>query len=151
MDKETILDYVTETPENTNRNVLRGMLDNFSKSGGSSDLPAVTSEDNGKVLTVIDGRWDKEISNGVVVFEGIVTDSESMVVTVSMSYNDVINANFSILKVIEAGSNYSTINYFSLRDTHFNSNENPAYTVSYGDFTFGANSPNVPLTQDALK
>ena len=89
MNKETILDYVTETPGNTNRNVLRGMLDNFSKSGDNSDLPAVTSEDNGKVLTVIDGRWDKEISNGVVVFEGIVTDSESMVVTVSMSYNDV--------------------------------------------------------------
>lgn len=141
MDKETILDYVTETPGNTNRNVLRDMLDNFAKSGGSSDLPAVTSEDNGKVLTVIDGRWDKEISNGVVVFEGIITDSESMVVTVSMSYNDVINANFSILKVIEAGSDYSTINYFSLRDTHFNLSENPAYTVNYGSFTFAANNP----------
>ena len=36
MDKETILDYATNSPENTNRNVLRGMLDNFAKSGGSS-------------------------------------------------------------------------------------------------------------------
>lgn len=125
----------TTLPSNIENDVL-----SIAKGGGSG-LPEVTSEDNGKVLTVIDGRWDKEISNGVVVFEGIVTDSDSMIVTVSMSYNDVINANFSILKVIEAGSNYSTINYFSLRDTHFNLSENPAYTVSYGDFTFAANNP----------
>lgn len=36
MNKETILDYATKTPENTNRNVLSGMLDSFlsSNSGG---------------------------------------------------------------------------------------------------------------------
>lgn len=38
MDKDTILDYVTETPGNTNRAVLGDMLDSFAGGGGSSDF-----------------------------------------------------------------------------------------------------------------
>ena len=39
MDKNTILDYATNSPENTNRNVLGSMLDQFSKnSGGGGDF-----------------------------------------------------------------------------------------------------------------
>jgi hypothetical protein len=34
--KEEILDYATNTPENTNRNVLSGMLDSYGGSGSSS-------------------------------------------------------------------------------------------------------------------
>ncbi len=41
MNKETILDYATRTPENTNRNVLGSMLDQFAK-GGSGGANAVT-------------------------------------------------------------------------------------------------------------
>ena len=43
------------------------------KTGGSgSSLPAVTSDDNGKLLTVVEGAWDKaEASSGdVVVIKG---------------------------------------------------------------------------------
>lgn len=35
MNKETILDYATKTPENTNRSVLGSMLDQFAKGGSS--------------------------------------------------------------------------------------------------------------------
>ena len=38
MDKDTILDYVTETPGNTNRAVLSGMLDSMSGGGSSSSV-----------------------------------------------------------------------------------------------------------------
>lgn len=50
MDKKTILDYATKTPENTNRNVLSGMLDSFLKSsgsgGGDGSLPDVDTLDS---------------------------------------------------------------------------------------------------------
>ncbi len=47
MNKETILDYATKTPENTNRNVLSSMLDSFSKSSGGGDkLPLVNDLNN---------------------------------------------------------------------------------------------------------
>ena len=32
--------------------------------GGGSDLPAVTSDDNGDVLTVVNGAWDKAAPSG---------------------------------------------------------------------------------------
>lgn len=56
---DEIIDYVMETPGNTNPNVLRGMLNN---SGGN--LPPVTSDDNGDVLTVVDGKWAKATPSG---------------------------------------------------------------------------------------
>ena len=36
------------------------------ESGGGSDLPAVTSDDNGDVLTVVNGAWDKAAASGGV-------------------------------------------------------------------------------------
>lgn len=52
MNKEEIISYVMKTPENTNPNVLRSLLD--SDGGG---LPPVTSEDNGKVIKVKNGEY----------------------------------------------------------------------------------------------
>lgn len=49
MDKETILDYVTETPENTNRAVLGSMLDSMGGGNVGFSLPQkivpITTED----------------------------------------------------------------------------------------------------------
>lgn len=35
---DEIIDYVVETPQNTNPNILRGMLNNLSPGGGSNWL-----------------------------------------------------------------------------------------------------------------
>lgn len=42
--------------------------------GSGSSLPAVTSDDNGKLLTVVEGAWDKaEASGGVEWFNGTIS------------------------------------------------------------------------------
>lgn len=46
MDKNTILNYITETPGNTNRAVLGDMLDSFA-GGGGGDLTTATLTLNG--------------------------------------------------------------------------------------------------------
>lgn len=48
MEKEQIIDYVTNTPGNSNAAVLRGMLDQIK----SSDLPSNENANEGDVLTV---------------------------------------------------------------------------------------------------
>lgn len=45
--------------------LLNEIAENTSGSGGSgAGLPAVTSEDNGDVLTVVNGAWDKAAPSG---------------------------------------------------------------------------------------
>lgn len=43
--KEEILEYTTNTPENTNRNVLSGMLDNYNSSSENMAIGVVDVED----------------------------------------------------------------------------------------------------------
>lgn len=49
MDKETIIDYVTKTPANTNKAVLSGMLDGIAQGGGAEPL----------IVTDVDGTLNK--------------------------------------------------------------------------------------------
>lgn len=50
MDKKTILDYVTETPGNTNRAVLESMLDSI-ESGSSDNTDLITIVFDGYITT----------------------------------------------------------------------------------------------------
>lgn len=69
MNKEAILDYMTETPGNTNRNVLKSMLNSFS-----------------------DG------SNGITIIEPEIDESENLI-HLGVSYNDLVEMRYAILKI----------------------------------------------------
>ena len=58
MDKNDILNYVTETPGNTNRAVLSGMLDSMS-GGGESEMFMVTITPDSHIGSVTSGTMDK--------------------------------------------------------------------------------------------
>ena len=58
MDKDTILDYVTETPGNTNRAVLSGMLDSMD-SGGNEMLVVGLIAQTGNYDFTTDKTYDE--------------------------------------------------------------------------------------------
>ena len=136
MNKNDILDYVTKTPSNSNRAVLGGMLDSID---GGSSLPEVTSEDNGKVLTVVDGTWNKAeasggdagpgAANGVFVIRTTDYDSdEGLWETVDKTYAEVLEAikkgQLPVIYVADGnlvdnvlyyhGNNYYHIDFFAI-------------------------------------
>lgn len=55
-------DLATVTGINTNAGMINALAALIS-GGGASTLPAVTSEDNGKILTVVDGSWEVAARN----------------------------------------------------------------------------------------
>lgn len=66
--------------------------------GGGSDLPTVTSGDNGKVLTVVGGKWDKADSGVEAVMDSIAPHHDS---TKSYYYGNIVWYNYKIYKCIE--------------------------------------------------
>ena len=62
MDKDTILDYVTETPGNTNRAVLGSMLDSIEGGGGSEVLVVHFKNSEDSVSPFVDYICDTEIT-----------------------------------------------------------------------------------------
>lgn len=67
--------------------------------GGGSSLPAVTEADNGKVLTVVNGAWDKAAPSGgseifEVVFE-VSVGASGIEVIADKTFADVAAANQS--------------------------------------------------------
>lgn len=81
MTKEEILDYVSQTPENTNRMVLSDMLDEFSSGSSSGGLVVHETESSG--VYTLDKTW-KEIYDAMA--EGtpvVIIRANDFVLTVS--------------------------------------------------------------------
>lgn len=99
MDKDKIIDYVMNTPGNTNKMVLEGML-------GDTDgvkLPEISEEDEGKVLTVIDGKWDKGVASSdkgyecteeytLLTDESVTTEQGRLFILGGLAYSTPITA-----------------------------------------------------------
>lgn len=65
MTKKDILDYVVNTPGNTNKAVLSGMLDEFAKGDDKTEV-ALTASEN-KVYTPDDGQVYNKVTVNVPV------------------------------------------------------------------------------------
>ena len=77
MSKDDVFDYVMESPQDTNPTVLRSLLNGIQE-GGGTELPVVDSGDNGKVLGVVEGAWNKmdAPSPEVVTYDGVYSDGK---------------------------------------------------------------------------
>ena len=85
MGKKQVIDYVMNSPANTNKAVLEGMLDGM----GGVDVPAPTAEDAGKVLGVNkSGSYALvEQSGGDCGYEGTSAPVSETITTQSTPYN----------------------------------------------------------------
>lgn len=70
------------------------MIDAITALGGGSgsSLPAVTSDDNGKLLTVVEGAWDKaEASGGAAAIFNITRNNSRAWLDEGVTIDDVLN------------------------------------------------------------
>lgn len=87
--------------------------------GGGSSLPEVTSEDNGKVLTVVDGEWDKgKVEEGVVIWNNNPLPSGDEVKDVVLNHkrvfftmNDGISLYFPISSYADKSVSFYSIDF----------------------------------------
>lgn len=79
--------------------------------GGGSDLPSVTSSDNGKVLSVVNGAWAAAIGKGICGFNAGTLDK---------SYNDLmdmLDAGVLPFFISKRSATSFTIYYFAENDS----------------------------------
>ena len=162
MEKDEILNYVTNTPENTNRAVLGDMLDSYN-GGDRSILPEVTADDNGDVLTVVEGVWAAAApsgggsSSGCLVIGGTYdegTDTYTLNKTWQEIFDAMSNGQFAYL--FEREENGEITDWYVQSITHVWINTNdPEYGGGYwflvdGEYYYkAASASDYPVSSDA--
>lgn len=128
MGKQEVIDYVMETPNNPNKAVLRTLLSDVE---GGTNLPEVTSEDNGKVLTVVGGEWDKAEPSGgnesIVTFTIGYDPSDYSNYICDKTYDELMAA--ITAKKILLGCFYTDSTYYTF--THINASSDDGYIVCW--------------------
>lgn len=130
---DAIADGVAVADYSTIPDMIEACAQKVTSGGSSASLPAVTAADNDKVLTVVEGAWDKADAQG---------GNNDFVVTYTMGDNDAMTADKTFAEIstaIEAGKNVKALVATSELSTI-------CYLASYGtteiDFNaFGATEP----------
>lgn len=107
--------------------------------GGGSSLPAVTSEDNGDVLTVVNGAWNKATPSGggVLIVQVTQTEADSTSATADKTYAEVMAAIqsgkqvYAVFNHHEGSSQYPTFNTLTL--SAYNNEAISFYQADIGD------------------
>lgn len=147
MSKKDIIDYVMETPGNTNKKVLGRLIDEVE----GVKLPEVTEDDNGNVLTVVEGVWDKAEPNGgsgggvFMVEMGPITDG-STVTELKATWQEIYDAFTSGKLVIAYRVRTAPDESFSherkiVTTVSYISNETKPYSVNVDVITYGCKTP----------
>ena len=82
-------------PINNSMNYAKKYAASYEDSGGDSGLPTVSADDNGDVLTVVNGEWDKATPSGGGVLVVNVTEEEtgeSIVYTMDKTWKEIHDA-----------------------------------------------------------
>lgn len=78
--------------------------------GGGSELPAVTSDDNDKVLTVVSGAWAKSTNQATVV-KATVTESSQ---TLNKTWREIFYGGYAVIEaVVPFRDNYKAYQYIT--------------------------------------
>ena len=129
MSKKDIIDYVMETPGNTNKKVLGRLIDEVE----GVKLPEVTEDDNGNVLTVVEGAQDKAEPSGgeseSYILE-LVDDNEDPVSILDPEQVNVIIDNINKIKRIDI-KHYENIYHAWIQES----------MPKYGTWIFASNTP----------
>lgn len=106
MTKQDILDYVINTPYNTNKNVLGGMLDEYVESDNKQEIELSATEN--KVYTPDTGKVYNKVTVNV---PAPVSDWTTATVTVVLQDGGGLDNNYLSLPVIENDNINSTVIY----------------------------------------
>lgn len=99
-------------PQNREEEYLNAIVENGGGGGGSS-LPEVTADDNGDVLTVVEGAWEKAAPSGGggVLIVDLTQDENTLVYTAQKTAGEIYAACVNGLVIFrfaygEAGTDY---------------------------------------------
>lgn len=140
---EALKDYYTEiggtSTDVENVVTIPDMIEAITALGGGSSLPDVTAEDNGDVLTVVDGKWTKsapqspfKIVNASLSSNTITFENE----TQKSIYEAVDNGQFVIINIVTGRTFRCYVSAISSSAiTFINVYRNGTTSTSYFDFT----------------
>ena len=90
MDKDKVIDYVMNSPANTNRAVLEGMLDGIAQGGGGAEPLIVTATKDDNEVWTLDKTYNEiktAVESGrVCVVKGQITVGNTYIFTTYVSY-----------------------------------------------------------------
>lgn len=103
-----------------NGKLLTVVSGKWAKAEAPTELPAVTGADNNKVLTVVNGTWDKAAASGGNQFFIITASDEDDAIVLDKTYTEIETA-FSSGKILLANyknQHYVPVNYIDFNNNH---------------------------------